>query len=210
MYVERHTVSSIFCGVRNIFCMSFDTHGLAGTGETYTLAVIDVSLVRQVLKLLRKRNFSSNRHAARAAHVDPSTVAKIENMKRWPKYDPGIGIILRLLQAMKMTLPEFANSLHEADVVFEMEKTVAAEGVAGRDLPSQVTYVPSPNREVIDAAPTRIQQSTSDLPRQLEEYKARLEKIEAVAARLLLEASRKNNAAGTARSRNRRRTRKAS
>jgi DNA-binding XRE family transcriptional regulator len=81
--------------------------------------VIDTPLVRQLLRTLRKRKFRSNRTAADAAGLSAFTVAKVENLKTWPNYDPGIGIVLKLLNAFEISLATFVSELAEMDLKFE-------------------------------------------------------------------------------------------
>lgn len=108
------------------FCMSFNDSELLEGWDAYTAGVIDVSLVRQLLRILRKRRFSNNRTAASQAGLDPSTVAKLENLKSWPDYDPSIGVILKMLSALDVPLPVFVASLQEIE-----EKATALTHIRG-------------------------------------------------------------------------------
>ena len=81
----------------------------------YTGDVIDVTAVREHLRYLRKKHFRSSRKAAAVADLGSSTIAKIENLKSWPKYDPGIGVILQLLGAMDVSLTDFVTDLRDID-----------------------------------------------------------------------------------------------
>lgn len=99
--------------------MSNTGNTLDGMVSAYTDPVIDAPLVRQLLRVLRKRSFSSSRKAAVKAKLDPSTVAKIENLKTWPNYDPGIGIVLKLLTALQMPFESFASELNTVDQKFD-------------------------------------------------------------------------------------------
>jgi hypothetical protein len=98
--------------------MSNAINDLNGIAAAYTWAVIDIALVRQCLRVIRKRRFSSSRKAAAAAGLSAFTVAKVENLKSWPSYDPGIGIVLKLLDAYKTPIGEFASQLQTADDKF--------------------------------------------------------------------------------------------
>jgi hypothetical protein len=84
--------------------------------------VIDVRLVRDILRVLRPKYFSSSRKAAAAAGINPSTVAKLENLKTWPDYDPGIGIILAMLRAMEIPFQVFVEHLDAADLSDESSR----------------------------------------------------------------------------------------
>jgi transcriptional regulator with XRE-family HTH domain len=105
--------------------MSYAVNGLAVGVSAYTWPVVDASLARQLLRTLRKRHFSSSREAAVAAGISASTAEKIENLKGAPDYDPGIGIILKLLAAMKTSLITFAKELQTIDSTFESQKKSA-------------------------------------------------------------------------------------
>lgn len=106
--------------------MSFNDNQLLDTWGAYTSGVIDVSLVRQLLRLLRKRRFANNRTAASEAGLDPSTVAKIENLKTWPDYDPGVGVVLKMLNALDVPLPVFVASLQDIE-----DKATALTQISG-------------------------------------------------------------------------------
>src|SRR5438067_69240 len=100
--------------------MAYAVNELDGAASAYTAGiVIDANLIRQLLRIVRKRRFSSSRKAAAAAGLAPFTVAKIENLKTYPDYDPGIGIILRMLAALKLSLPTFIEDLRSLDARFE-------------------------------------------------------------------------------------------
>jgi len=66
----------------------------------YTRPVITVDEIRVGLRRLRKQRFRNSREAAKAAALGASTVAKIENTRSFPDYDPGIGTIAKLVTAL--------------------------------------------------------------------------------------------------------------
>jgi transcriptional regulator with XRE-family HTH domain len=107
--------------------MAFADNEFQPDGGAYTAAVVDAALVRQVLRLMRKRRFSSSRKAAKAAKLDPSTVAKLENLKTWPDYSPSMDVVLALLQAMDIQLSAFAAQVEAADERFDLIRHGGAE-----------------------------------------------------------------------------------
>lgn len=80
---------------------------LERTCGIYTALVVTLSDLRRHLRAERKRHYPNSRAAAKAAGLGASTVAKIENIKSYPTYDPGIGTVEQLLDAMGLTLSEF-------------------------------------------------------------------------------------------------------
>lgn len=66
----------------------------------YTAGSVDIIAVRKALALLRKSAWKNNREAAKAVGLGASTVAKIENVKGYPGYDPGIGVIAKLIEGL--------------------------------------------------------------------------------------------------------------
>jgi transcriptional regulator with XRE-family HTH domain len=138
--------------------------------NAYTVAMIDVDLIREALRYYRKKHFSSSRRAATAADLDPSTVAKIENRKSWPHYDPGIGIILKLLQAMDMSLTEFVANVRELDIA-STEPTDKTRDSRGTEFAPPVRVEPRGSANEPLPAPTE------------EDYRAAIRLLAAIAGR---------------------------
>lgn len=124
----------------------------------YTALVIDTRLVRQTLRVLRKRYFRNNRLAAEASGLSAFTVAKIENLKSWPDYDPGIGIVLKLLGAMKMPLVSFVEELRTLDARFDALKLSDRVG----QTPTDSSLAPTDTVND-DALPTLTRQEIANL-----------------------------------------------
>jgi len=103
-YCDQNSIASEKCGEHNISCMPNAVKQLESAAIAYALAVISTQAIREALRALRKLRYRNNRAAAEAAGISPSTVAKIENVATWPDYDPGIGIVFKLLTAMKTSM----------------------------------------------------------------------------------------------------------
>jgi DNA-binding XRE family transcriptional regulator len=147
--------------------MSNTINRLGDMVSAYTGAVIDVTAAREHLRYLRKKHFRSSRKAAAAADLDPSTIAKIENLKYWPKYDPGIGVILKLLGAMDLTLTDFVTDLREID--HALVERSQNEALQARP-PASTTTTPSAESEKADHAAASMASSPSVNVRDLEVF----------------------------------------
>lgn len=62
------------------------------------------------LKSLRKQHWSNNRVAAKAIGLGASTVAKVENLKGEPDYDPGVGVVFAFVSAASQHDPSLTLS----------------------------------------------------------------------------------------------------
>lgn len=73
---------------------------LTGYGPAYTAGIVNLIAVRKALIALRKSVWKSGREAAKAVGLGASTIAKLENVKGKPDYDPGIGVIAKLIEGI--------------------------------------------------------------------------------------------------------------
>jgi len=144
-YSEHNTESSEKCSEHQIFGIASASNLLERAASAYNALVIDKQLVRRLLRVLRKRKFRSNRTAAEAAGLSAFTVAKVENLKTWPDYDPGIGIVLKLLGALEMPFRAFATELHALDDKFDSLKP-SGDGHVG----AAPTPMPRPAADTVD------------------------------------------------------------
>lgn len=96
-------MSSVKSCVRNIAGIALEHKHLQPLVRAYTSAV-NVIAVRKALTRFRKSFWKNSREAAKAVGLGASTVAKIENIKSWPDYDPGVGIISKVIEGAPLSI----------------------------------------------------------------------------------------------------------
>lgn len=72
---------------------------------------LDLTRLRERLRAERKLRWKNNRLAHKASGIGASTIAKIENLKTYPDYDPGVGLLSKYLEAMGLTLHDVVTQI---------------------------------------------------------------------------------------------------
>lgn len=88
------------------------------------------------LKSLRKQHWPNNRAAAKALGLGASTVAKVENLKGEPDYDPGIGIVNAFIAAAAQQDPSLTLSSFFAQIERQTDGSLQGRDGESRTVPS--------------------------------------------------------------------------
>jgi transcriptional regulator with XRE-family HTH domain len=94
--------------------------------------------IREGLRSLREREHFTLDEANKVSGVDRAVIHRIENTKKYPKYEPGIETVRRLVEGMGISLAQFFNELERA------QDAAAAESHSPLHNPS--TVVQNPHR----------------------------------------------------------------
>jgi len=92
--------------------------------------VMDWNALREGLRLTRLQSGHSLRALRDATGIDPSTMHRIENVKRYPDYRPDLETVDALLRAMHSSLAEFFARLERISVSAVLVPSVDAELLA--------------------------------------------------------------------------------
>lgn len=105
--------------------------------------------IRKALRALRKQHWKNNRVAAKAMGIGASTVAKVENLKGEPDYDPGIGIVSAFILAAGKLDPELTLSSFIDDVERQTESDLPNPAVPSRTTPAPKESVKDGRRSAV-------------------------------------------------------------
>lgn len=80
-------------------------------------ALATLITIRQALRTARRERDLTLDALSERATVDRAAIHKIENVRKYPDYEPGIDTVRKIVEAMKITLGEFFTKIDGGTVV---------------------------------------------------------------------------------------------
>lgn len=94
-------------------------------------ALVDWRQLREELRKARSESGKSLRQLKADAGIDPSTVHRIENVKRYPDYQPDLDTLDALTRAMGLSLAVFFGRIEGLRPALSQEGSTVAHAAAG-------------------------------------------------------------------------------